>query len=322
MRAFGNDKIGHRLTFELGAHADALGMSFAGHSRLSGLVHCTRDSIHAKLIELSEMDYIRCHYTQTRTRAKAEITYQLSPYVLYIRDELLDEAWRLWKEGKPYLEVFEMVNNGENVILEHQNVMLVQQPAIFNQRKPSTTQSSNQRPNQTDPSNMESQNPKNRATKKANGASEQHAKGETQATAIVHNGTHSDSQTHAEGEQQKIPPVSALPPMNKPLGDAEMELVAQMLRVFGGGTNIQTARMLVHTHGCVRVREAIAKARAKASDNPIGYVIGTLKAQATENPPLTSEQVAQREAEDILLEKWRRRQTEIDNREKTDDPPY
>lgn len=293
LRELGNDKIGFRLTWELGAHADPLGMSFAGHSRLASLCHCARETIHAKLIELSEMDYIRCHITESYTRARAEITYQLSPYVLFIRDELLEDAMKLWDDGKPYTEIHDVIN--------------YQQPA-FNQRKPASNQFENQRPNQTErPLNGKSQKPKNRPNAKKDGVNK-HAKGGQQALAPMQSTGYSASETYGVAVADITPPRSAPPPpLNKPLDDPRAEIVAQMLRGFGGGTNIQNARQYVWEYGADNVRQAMSKARSKAVDNPVGYVINTLKAQASENPPISDEQKAQLEAELELSRKWRER---------------
>lgn len=305
-RKFTNDRIGFRLIWELCAHADPLGLSYPGLKRLAH--HCTtiQDTIHAKLIEFSEQDIIRCHIIP-RGYYHA-IQFQVSPYAMFIRDEFLPESLRLWDEGKPYLEAFEMVN-------EINVVRNVPQPD-FNQRKPTSNQSQNQRPNQTETLKMESAEHEISESEslppyQPNGGTkrQKHAKGESRANSSTHFDTDSVSQTHGVAVSDKPTPHSAPPPpFDQPLPNAEMEMQALMLKVFGGGTALANARRMVWTHGIKAVNEAMQKARAKASANPMGYVVNTLRAQLGENPPPTPDDLARLDEYNAIRQKYQERE--------------
>lgn len=99
-RAVSNDRPTLLVFFELTAHADPRGMCWPGIQRLAANTHYSIPAVQRALGRLGELDYVRFHVTVDPLRNKKQTTYQVSPYVMYVREELEAEAVALWETAK------------------------------------------------------------------------------------------------------------------------------------------------------------------------------------------------------------------------------
>lgn len=99
-RAVSVDRPTLLVFFELTAHADPRGMCWPGIQRLAANTHYSIPAVQRALGRLGELDYVRFHVTVDPLRNKKQTTYQVSPYVMYVREELEAEAVTLWESAK------------------------------------------------------------------------------------------------------------------------------------------------------------------------------------------------------------------------------
>lgn len=99
-RAVSADRPAYYVLMELTSHATPTGMCWPGVQRLSALTHYSTGTVQAALGRLMTLDYIRFHVTVDPIRRKSLVTFQVSPYVMYIREELEKEALENWNQAK------------------------------------------------------------------------------------------------------------------------------------------------------------------------------------------------------------------------------
>lgn len=86
----------HIVLHAIASHADPVGLCFPGLGHLAARTRYSVTTVRRALMLLDEMDYIRVHVEYVTTRRRELITYQLSPWVLWIVSEHIEHAISLW----------------------------------------------------------------------------------------------------------------------------------------------------------------------------------------------------------------------------------
>lgn len=93
------DRVGYAVLDVLAQHCDPYGFCFPHPRTIAELAGYAEASVWKKLAELQERGWIICYQTWNPRRSRYEYDFQLSPDVLYIREDLLEEAWQRWEAG-------------------------------------------------------------------------------------------------------------------------------------------------------------------------------------------------------------------------------
>lgn len=233
-RAVSNDRPTLLVFFELTAHADPRGMCWPGVQRLAANTHYSIPAVQRALGRLGELDYVRFHVTVDPLRNKKQTTYQVSPYVMYVREELEAEAVTLWESAKRLI----------SSVAKH--IEPESEPAIQNQKQ-------NQRENQ--------QRPRKGSTRLDTGAKAPTAPSNGANSAQAHNSAIAP-QTTPLGANSADAPTNDIPLAAAPL--------AAWLAV-NFRTRESQAAALIDEHGAAKVWNAIQSVRAMPSiKNPYG----------------------------------------------------
>lgn len=97
-------------------HADCFGLSFPGPERITALTGLgTERRINAMLEWLIDGEYVKIHEEWNRYKRMYDRIFQVSPYKMYIREELQDYAEKVWlSETRDFdFEAFVIKRNGQ-----------------------------------------------------------------------------------------------------------------------------------------------------------------------------------------------------------------
>jgi len=92
-------RVCHFVLIELAFHADEHGLCYPGNQRLGTLTHYAPTSVDRALSILSNQSYIKKHTWRDPVSRRSMWSWQISPYVLYIRDENFTYADTIWTGG-------------------------------------------------------------------------------------------------------------------------------------------------------------------------------------------------------------------------------
>jgi hypothetical protein len=255
----------------LGHHADDMGVCRPGVERISRLIGCSTDQVHGSLLCLEKRGYIRVHQTPNIARRAVDIDYQLSPDVIYVREELLERAWLLWK------------STGSLSVMSHTQYIPEEQPDSLNQNqnqifKPAQATSTTTTTKTTTTPEEE---------KMVRVVAE-----ETSENALVSEGKDKDAEMRRDHQREA-------PNMDKqeetparrttfilPLADPAQEALASEV-MKAAPTRLPQARQLVYDFGETSIRRALEqlqreKARG-AVKNPFGLVKWWLKSNLVDH---------------------------------------
>jgi hypothetical protein len=97
-------------------HADCFGVSYPGPERITALTGIgTEKQINATLEWLVDGEYVRVHEEWNRRKRKWDREFQVSPFAMYIREELQGYAEKVWFSGERDFDFEEVVikRNGQ-----------------------------------------------------------------------------------------------------------------------------------------------------------------------------------------------------------------
>lgn len=254
-------------------HADELGMCWPGHDRLAEVTRRSRDTIKGYIEQLLDLDMIRVHQKLDPIRRTMQRTYQVSPYVMYVREELEPQALELWLTG-------------ENVINEMGSLTKHRQP----ESEPETEPESNQKQGTKNRTTTTTRSRKNSASTKS--ADRRPTASTAPDRTNGKHGKHPDDQPQSGDQTNVIPrtqPTGGQPAANgrgkqsqdlsaykSPLPDAAAELLAgRIARRFS--TRETQARLLVCEYGRDQVEVAVRWideeiAKDRVIDKPFGLM--------------------------------------------------
>lgn len=229
-------------------HADPYGMCWPGPRRLADVTRRSEETIPGYIQQLVEMDFVRIHRRADPVRRKWQITYQISPFVMYIREEIEPQAKEIWETGS-------------NVINETDFVTKPVQPESEpeqNQRKPESGNQNqnhhhNQKKNKNSPSNAKaSGGARNNGKRGKPKEQNQPQSGESRPKVIPEDQPGGEWAAANGRENQKID----FTPFRTPLADAGDELLAgRIARRLS--TREAQARQLVAAYGRSTVETAL-----------------------------------------------------------------
>jgi len=219
------------VLWELCNHADEHGLCYPGIKRLANLTHYSPDTVRQALINLVELDYLTVHIEKTLRGINK--TYQLSPYVLYVAAEQIENALSIWN-SRPKISYVKRI------------LMKVSQPESESESEPEVlTRIRNQ--NQ----NHHQQNSADKPLTPHPDADD--IQREAQDPRKKLDDDYPD-QREAQTNQRVAPNTEKF---KVPLTDRESEKKAMELSTWGGGTNRHQARYLVFTYGGNKVQRAM-----------------------------------------------------------------
>jgi hypothetical protein len=256
-------------------HAGSVGTCYPGLRRIMQLTHYSETTIRRALTLLFKHDYIRAHIEKSRARRREELTFQLSPYILWIAPGSIEDSLELWKDG-----------------LSHCNVIFNEQPESESESEPSSrtifkNQNQNQQQQQNSPSKTgpdkiipisqpqsgHSQ-PKSGQNQPQSGHS--HSQPQSGQNQPQSGQNQPEGQKQLEGQNEKyVPPqLVELGLCRRPFADAEREDYARYVK-SRGATTLAQARQLVATYGIPYLKTALALTDfASANGNKIRSRIG------------------------------------------------
>lgn len=262
----GRDRVTFFTLEALAWHCDSIGMCWPGTKRLASLVGYAVASIEDALAKLFQMDYLRAHVTVS-PGGRRRITWQLSPYVIWIVPEHIETALTEWDAA---------TLRSWNAVMEIESKESQPDSLTSSKNQPKTSQ-------KPAPPVTNSEKPKRPATS-ANGAAVANGDGRTPQN---HHSEHSDTNTATNSAERATPqreahatapPNSAPPPPLSP----DAERVAESVRDLPPGTRLGQAKELVQQFGAERVRVGVLWARqehrAGRARNPQGLLRSWLHA--------------------------------------------
>lgn len=236
-RAVITDRPVYLVLAELVAHADPRGICWPGLKRLAAMTHYSTGTVQKALQRLMELDYLRFHVTIDPLRRHKIVTYQVSPYVMYIREELESDVLALWGSAKKSVNAMSKLSVNVEPELE---------PAVGNQNQ-------NQIENQTAPRNGDTtgDDPWDMAKTSQDGAQD------AQNSPIGQDSAQAQKTAPEGAQAQNDIPLAAAP------------LAAWLAVNFR--TRPEQAAALIDAHGAAKVWNAIQSVRAMPSiKNPYG----------------------------------------------------
>lgn len=231
-------------------HASEIGTCYPGVDRIMEKTHYSETTVKRALVVLGQLDYIRVHREYSRARRKNMDTYQISPYVMWIKPECIDEAVSLW--------------NATSLCC---NVIINGQPTTEPESEPSVkTSNSNQHQNQHHHQNTHPEGETKilqfDQQRNAPEVPDQHEVPKTEKQHEV-----PESQREAPPPVQKsVPPRPDLRKCKSPLPDTREEQLAQELQ-GDVNTRISQARQLVLWFGYASVRDGMNWLKEERKNN-------------------------------------------------------
>lgn len=260
----------------LAEHADCFGLCYPGIDRLRERTHYAETTIRRALLILDELDYVRVHVEYVASRRKEIITYQVSPFVLWITKDHIDDAMNLWLSATKRL-----------------NEIIQGQPTPESESEPATDPTTEPAPNHHHhPGRGDAKRPRraaNASTKQTKTAPAQRA-----------NETNEDQRAAQEDSAQRStqrrtpPPAPPLSACRAPLPNPDDEALAARLAAEVMTRDAQ-ARQLVQQYGAVLVDQALAwlqvELKAGNVQKPAGLLNWWLKESVlTGKPPQPRQQ--------------------------------
>lgn len=288
-------RLDERLALEqlraLAWHADRLGVCFPSVRRLKTVTRRGYETVNREIDKLIAWNLVRLHSQYSPLRRRTETAYQINPMVLYIREDLEAEAWKLWESHESGANRVPSVPTYENSSVPdlRSNRRNQNQP-----ESESTIRNQNQNHHQN---HQPSDSAGGKPFLNGDGDEPKHAQNGTNADS---NGvapsakrnrktkdTESpESQTQREAHEQNPAPHSAPPPSplaeyKTALADADAEDMAQYLNAYLP-TQLAQARHLVATYGVAQIDAALDWLRGeKKVKNRAGLFVWYLKSGAT-----------------------------------------
>lgn len=272
-------------------HASNIGTCYPSVRRIMERTHYSETTVKRALVVLGELDYIRVHREYSAARRKTTDTYQISPFVLFIKPDHIEEAEMLWKSTS--LRCNEIIH--EQPIPEsrinNQNQNQLQLTNAMNhhhhQKNPGMEHDSPGENGADQNQRQPAQNPKTKAP--GSNPNKQNQRNAPKAKTQAENDA---DQNQRVAQDQSPTPGSAPPPsqkrdytpFNDPLPDASHEGLAQYIKTMGTGTHIRVARAMIADHGYATVlaaRDYVEReVYAGRCFSPVGLLVAKLKSGA------------------------------------------
>jgi hypothetical protein len=278
-----NERLSLEILRALAWHADSRGLCYPSTRRLMRVTKRGHKTIIAALESLLRFNLIKIHRYSDPIRGVDQLTYQINPHALYVREIYEPEAIRLWAGSLNFSGVMAHCSLSENAsVLGLGSNVHNQEPETEPKTEPKTKP-------KTDPQSAiktgeavflaNGQNTKN-------GKAEQNGKVQREAQAAQN--PESDSTQQREAQTEVHPPGSAVPPAidyTAPLLNPFDEDLAQYLNVFLP-TRLNQARELVAVYG----RDQVVAALEHITSDPTirsrgGALTGFLRKYATAQKP-------------------------------------
>lgn len=235
----------------LAEHSDTYGMCWPGIRKIMERSHYSEGTVKRSLAMLAELDYIRIHVEHSRARRKAQVTWQISPLVLYVREDFLFYAHELWRDGEKYRN--EMFNEQPDSEPESEPEP---EPAPVTRPRTTTTTRTERKKRKAEPIPHQGEA---RPVGEANAPDDSQSESSEPQSA--------KRSTRAKPGNQKTPPGSAPPPPSiaicrKPLVSTSAESLAQRL-AQELSTRLPQARQLIVQFDTQNVEMAYAWLRTE-----------------------------------------------------------
>ena len=263
----------------LAIHADQFGFCYPGNQRLGEMAGYGETTIDKAILDLVSRQWIKVYETSVPyRRGRIERDIQISPQIIYIRDELTDYAWSIWNGTSRNFETeTEMLIN--YVQPESESRVSVHPTTILNY--PSSVSTTTTKPvplkkaqpapdyaNQdTVPTALETQDPPEHGSQRAT----------LNQRGAQNNQRGADTPNNPPPQFRSTPPQNGdLAVYHVPLPETAGENLAQRLR-SEFGTRIAQARQLVAAHGIDMVIVGIDYVYQERKNARIKNAFGLLK---------------------------------------------
>lgn len=237
-------------------HASEIGTCYPGVDRIMEKTHYSETTVKRALVVLGELDYMRVHHEYVRARRKDMYTFQISPYVMWIKPECIDEAVSLWNSTSLRCNV---IINGQPAESESES-----EPSVKTSNK---NQHQNQHHHQNTHPEGETKilqfGQQRNAPESLREASDQH---EVPETENQHEVPESQRNAPVPTVQKSVPPRPDLRKCKSPLPDTREEQLAQELQ-GDVNTRISQARQLVLWFGYASVRDGMNWLKEERKNN-------------------------------------------------------
>ncbi len=263
----------------LADHCNPFGTCYVKVYRLMDLTHYSEGTVKRALIALAELDYIRIHIEFSVARQENFITWQISPFVIWIVKDNIDMAEQLW-------------NAAQNAVSLYRNEMFNGQPESEPESKPApepdsrtnhrtTTTTKNQRQPKTAKTDSEAPTqptPGGPAALPAQSAKKPQGEARTPQRPAPN-----------QPQNQVPPPASPVPPSAPPqrtIPDVPLETCKDPLegwaekvaqRVADLNTRLPQARQLVKQYDCQNVETGLKWLELEGKKGEIKKPFGLLK---------------------------------------------
>lgn len=265
----------NRITYfvldAMATYCDSFGVTWVSAERLSDDVGYAVEGVRAALEDLMARDWLRVHVEASELKRRTELIWQLSPAVIYLRDEHLMTAWSSYHKAHKDTTVTSIFMKESEPI-----------PLPNARTKPGPKTRPKTRPSSS--SNKQAHSVQNVLTAESPTADSTSAKRQE-------NSAHSAPQNPAQSATNNPPPSSAAPPRPKPdlsaydspLPDPTAEALAWRVKL--SGTSIRMARYLVASEGESKVQDAYNYVKERILEgegvrNPVGMMISLLNTGA------------------------------------------
>lgn len=275
-------------------HASNIGTCYPGIDRMKECTHYSETTIKRCWKWLGELDFIRVHQEYSAARRKATETFQISPFVLFIRPEYIKEAEMLWMSTN--LKLNEIIHGQPESVTRISNQ---------NQNQNQSTRAINHHHHHQKNPGMENDLPGENGANQKQRRPAQNPKTKTQGSnpdkPNQRNAPKTKTQAENDADQnqrvapdQSPTPNSAPPPsqkrdytpFNNPLPDANHEMLAQSIKIMGTGTHIRVARAMIGDYGyatVLAVRNYVEREVYHGRCfNPVGLLVVKLKSGAVQ----------------------------------------
>lgn len=241
-----NQRLALEVLRALAWHADSRGLCYPSTRRLMRVTRRGHKTILAELESLLRFNLIKIHRYSDPIRGVDQLTYQINPYALYVREIYEPEAVRLWAGSLNFAGIMAECSPIENAsVLGLGSNVHNQEPETEPKTKPKTKP-------ETDPQSAiktgEAVFSATNGQNAKNGKTEQNGKHQREAHTAQN--PESDSAMQREAQSAVIPPGSAAPPKDytAPLLNPLDEDLAQYLNAFLP-TRLNQAREIVAVYG-------------------------------------------------------------------------
>jgi hypothetical protein len=250
-------------------HCSPVGSCFPGIKRLMEISRYGEGTVRRAVEELSRLDYIREHEEISAARQTRLVTWQISPWVLWISKDNIDIAEQLWQAGKP-VSLYRNEMCKEQPTPESSTRIQHQEPApLTNTRTTTTTYSSN---------SQKTEKPEPRTRGKATAArsaKKQDVSPESAQSAEIQGESPTQQREAPKQHQKSVPPPVPLSLCKDPL-DGYAENVAQRVAT-DLNTRLSQARQLVKQYDVQNVEAGLRWMVAETAKGKVERPFGLLK---------------------------------------------